>query len=1112
MAAINRSVIPNAKPAFAALLAVAAILGFSTRAALAQKAKQKISGQPASDRGTPKLSFNETIQPILSENCYACHGPDPGARKAGLRLDRGEFPFLPHMNDGEQSGPAIVKGEPDKSPLVWKIEAKNPKERMPPPEAHKTLTTEQIALLRRWVKEGAQYEEHWAFIAPVRPNLPAVTEREWVRNAIDSFILARLEKEGLKHSPEADRRTLIRRATYDLTGLPPKPSEVDAFLADSSPDAYEKLVDRLLANPHYGEHRAHYWLDYARFGDTTGLHQDNYRSVWPYRDYVIRAFNQDKPFDKFVVEQLAGDLLPPENVDQLVATGFNRIHITTNEGGAIPEELQFNLVKDRVETVSTVFLGMTMGCAVCHDHKFDPISQKDFYQMSAFFNNTADKFADDAIAAPAPFVTVPVAEKLAAYNAMLKERAAVERKLIDRKNQVDDNIRAWIAAGGPNELRHVAPEKLIAWFPLDEGKGTEVHNRAANASPESYQITGVAPHWDEKTKYWSSVRFSTGTFLTCPSLGDFDATDAFTVAGWFQARQLPQNGGVSEMGALLSRMRIDGDKHNGWDLYWDGAKSYDKDKKPEKVEGDTGTIDVHLAGAGPKNEILVRTKQRLGRADWYHVAFTYDGSGHAAGIHVYVDGKPQELEVVTDALSGSIRTDAPLQFGKRTDADSLREARYQDVRVYGRALDAGEVDVLANEDVAKGIVDRAQDQWSDDDRKAVEDLYLARFDKEAGSLRTQLTEFDAKLKELETGGTPSLISRERPTLPRSHTLDRGVYSALKERVGPDVPHVLPPLPNGVRKDRLALAQWFVSPGNPLLARVTLNRMWQELFGTGIVDTPGDFGVVGARPANRQLLDWLATDFRESGWDVKRMYKLLVMSSTYRQSARVTPELLEKDPQNRLLARGPRFRMDAEMIRDTALAAGGILSDRIGGASVKPYQPAGIWEAVNASFVNDKYVQDHGDSVYRRSLYTFWKRTAPPPLLETLNAPDRSACLVRRERTNTPLQALIVLNSPDFLEAARHLAEHAWHEAGTADDSRLQFMAARVLSRPLRDRELDIFHTALTAFRERIQNDDSARTLVTVGDSPVDATIPPPELAQWTLVASQFLNLDEALTK
>jgi hypothetical protein len=1093
------------------LLGAAVIFAASSRAFPQQRTESP------TDRANLRLSFNETIQPILSENCYPCHGPDPGARKAGLRLDRGEFPFLPHEKDGDKFGPAIIRGEPDKSPLVWKIEAKNPKDRMPPPEAHKTLSAEQIALLRRWIRQGAQYEEHWAFIAPTRPAVPEVADSQSVSNAIDNFILARIEKEGLTPSPEADQRTLIRRVTYDLTGLPPKPEEVEAFLRDSSPEAYEKVVDRLLASPHYGEHRAHYWLDYARFADTTGLHFDNYRSVWPYRDYVIRAYNQNKPFDQFVLEQLAGDLLPAENVDQLVATGFDRIHITSNEGGAIPEELQFNLVKDRVETVSTVFLGLTMGCAVCHDHKFDPIKQKEFYQMSAFFNNTADKFADDTIPAPPPTVIVPTAQKLAAYNDLLHQRASVERQLRAREDEADENMQAWIKADGPRQLGEVSRDQLLAWFPFDEGEGTEVHNRAPGASPATYQMTGGAPHWDETTKFWAGLRFSMATVLSCPALGDFDTADAFTVAGWFEPRYLPQDAGSPNRGAFVSRMRVlgkdDSESHRGWDLYWDGAASYDQDKKPQKIDSHSGTFAVHLSSAGPKNEILVRTKQRFDRADWRHVAFSYNGSGHASGVRIAVNGKAQELEVIADELSGSIRTDAPLQFGKRTEAEPFGEARYQDVRIYGRALDDGELDALANDDVVKHILLTPREQWTEDQRKAVRDVYLARFDPEAIRLRAALAEFAPKLKALEEGGTPALISREKDSLPRAHVLDRGVYSSLKERVSPEVPAVLPPLPAGARRDRLALAQWLISPANPLLARVTVNRMWQEIFGTGIVETTGDFGVAGARPSHRALLDWLASDFRDSGWDVKRMYKQLVMSRTYRQAARVTPQLLEKDPQNRLLARGPRFRMDAEMVRDTALAASGILSDRIGGPSVKPYQPPGIWEAVRASFAHETYEQDHGEAVYRRSLYSFWKRTAPPPVLETFNAPDRGVCLVRRERTNTPLQALVVMNSPDFLEAARHLAEHAWHEAGNNEDARLQFMAVRVLSRPLGESELKVLRDSLSAFAARMSiAPDNARTFLSVGDSPVDATIPPDELAEWTLVASQFLNLDEALTK
>ena len=736
--------------------------------------------------------------------------------------------------------------------------------------------------------------------------------------------------------------------------------------------------------------------------------------------------------------------------------------------------------------------------------------------MSAFFNNTADKWADDTVPAPPPIITVPTAQKIAAYNDVLRERAAAERQLRAREDQADESIAAWVSGGGPRQLREVSRDKLLAWFPLDEGKGTEIHNRAPGASPTSYLMTGETPHWDEMTKYWAGLRFSMGTVLSCASLGDFDTSDSFTVAGWFEPRYLPQDSGSPNRGAFVSRMRVEGQddsySYRGWDLYWDGAASYDKDKKPQKIDSHTGTFAVHLASAGPRNEVLVRTKQRYDHSEWRHVAFRYDGSGHASGVHITVNGKAQDLEVITDELNGSIRTDAPLQFGKRTDAEPFGETRYQDVRIYGRPLDDTELDALANDDVIKMILSRPPEQWSEDERKAVRDVYLGRFDTEAIRLRSALAEFGTKLKALEEGGTPSLISREKDTLPRAHVLDRGVYSSLKERVSPGVPQVLPPLPAGARPDRLALAQWLTSPANPLLARVTVNRMWQEVFGTGIVETTGDFGVAGARPSHRALLDWLATDFRDSGWDVKRFYKQLVMSATYRQASRATPRLLEKDPQNRLLARGPRFRMDAEMVRDTALAVSGILSDHIGGPSVKSYQPPGIWEAVRASFATEKYEQDHGEAIYRRSLYSFWKRTAPPPLLETFNAPDRGVCLVRRERTNTPLQALIVMNSPDFLEAARHLAEHAWHEADTNQDARLQYMAVRVLSRQLREPELKVLRGSLETFAARMQDPESAKTFLAVGDSPVDATIPSEQLAEWTLVASQFLNLDEALTK
>jgi mono/diheme cytochrome c family protein len=1058
------------------------------------------SGPPG---GSAAIGSNRTIQPILSENCYACHGPDSGSRKAGLRLDHPEFAYAPHG----KFGPAIIPGKPERSPLVKRIEAQDPEERMPPPEAHRNLKPAQIAALRQWIKEGARYEPHWAFIAPQRPAVPMPQQALWARNDIDRFILARLEQERLAPAVEADRRTLIRRVSYDLAGLPPAPEEVATFLADQTPDAYEKLVDRLLASPRYGEQRGRYWLDYARYADTQGLHGDFPRTVWPYRDYVIRSFNENKPFDQFVIEQLAGDLYPATSVDQIVATGFNRVHVVTGEGGSIPEELQFNIVKDRVETVSTVFMGLSMGCAVCHDHKFDPLRKRDFYRLAAFFNNSVDQFYwDEELLA----FKVPSPDKVPDFNAVLRERAVVERQLLDHHARVDEKLGAWLADRSAAKPRGVATDRLVAQFPFDEGRGRIVHNRAPGAVPASCEMSGVDPQWGEVTKYWAGLRFSTGTALACPSLGDFERTDAFSVAGWFQPRHVPSEMGNALKGAFISRLRVaaDGKRYRGWDLYWDGRPYDEKTKTGGAYKA---PIAIHLAHEGPRGEILVRTQREFDRVEWRHLAFTYDGSGRAAGVRLYVNGAPEPLVIVTDRLDGTLRTDAPLQFGKRTDVEPFGEVRFQDVRLYARALDPGELDLLANEDVVHGILARPRRSWSLDDRHAVQALYLARFDPEAAKLRAQLAAFEPRLAALTAGGAPTLVFQEQDSLPYAHVVERGIYGALRERVSPGVPDVLPALPAGASADRLSLARWLVSPQQPLTARVTVNRMWQEIFGTGIVETVENFGVVGARPSHPELLDWLAVDFREHGWDVKRLYRMLVTSATYRQSSRLTPQLLERDPQNRLLARGPRLRLDAEEVRDGALAASGLLVEKIGGPSVKPYQPPGLWEAV--SMGGDKYQQDKGAALYRRSLYTYWKRTAPPPVLDTFNAPARDICTVRRERTNTPLQALVTLNAPDFLEASRHLATQALHVGGATDDARLQFMSERVLARPLNPAQLAPLHDSLAAFRARLPRDPNGmHSLLAIGDSPVDRTLPPAELASWMLVANQFFNLDESLNK
>ena len=1073
----------------------------------------------------PAITFNEHIQSIIAENCFQCHGSDAHGRKAELRLDRFESATAPRK-DG---GPAIVPGAPDKSPLIQRIESTDPKQIMPPPESHKHLTPDQIALLRRWIKEGATYQEHWAYLAPRRPLVPVIS-RSVIRSQasgaaslatappitdysspIDAFVRARLVDEIIAPAPEADKRALIRRATFDLTGLPPTPDEIAGFLADVSPRAYERLVDRLLASPRYGEHRARYWLDAARFGDTHGLHRDNYRQSWPYRDYVIRAFNSNKRFDRFVVEQLAGDLLPADNFDQLVATGFVRAHLTTSESGEVTEMLQSHIVTDRVDTVATVFLGATASCASCHDHKFDPLSQKEFYQLGAFFNNTLDPPFDDEEAGWFPTLTLPPAGKEAEAAALLHQRAEVDRRLVARADGAAKAVQAWIAAGTPGLHAPVSPEKLLARFRFDEGRGTIAHNSAPGAAPGEFPFTGADPIWGEYIRHWPSLRFAANTKLELGPLGDFKATEAFSVTGWFQ----PRVGRSTKRGALVAKVLLDG-KPRGWELAWDDATTKETPKFQRWPEG---RLTVSLFGADPAKFITVRARPAVGRLEWSHLAFTYDGSGRAAGLALFVNGGRQEVEIVKDTLDGdSIQTVAPLQLGRRTvgektpDKTPMFETSYQDIRLYARRLADVEIRGTMRDDVVRETLALAPAQWSDDQRTLVANFYLEEIDAEVIALRAERARLDGQIVAATAGGPTTLVLQEKTTPPIAYVLDRGQFDRRKERVAPAVPSFLPPLPPGAPRNRLGFAQWLVAPEHPLTARVTVNRMWQEIFGTGLVATPRDFGIVGARPSHFALLDWLAVDFRESGWDVKRFYKQIVMSATYRQSARVTPALALRDLQNRLFARGPRFRLDAETLRDSALFAGGLLVEKTGGPSVNTYQPPGLWEAMSMDGSNTRVQKrDAGGDLYRRGVYTFWKRIAPPPVMTTFDAPQRDVCVVQRDRTNTPLQALIVLNSPDFLEAARHLAARAMRLPDAGEEQRIDFMADALLTARLSAIDRAALAESYAAFRGRF-TDGTAREFLAVGDSPVDASLPPREFAAWTVVASQLMNTDRALNK
>jgi Protein of unknown function (DUF1553)/Protein of unknown function (DUF1549)/Planctomycete cytochrome C/Concanavalin A-like lectin/glucanases superfamily len=1076
------------------------------------------------------LDFNQDVQPILASNCFSCHGPDPEMRKANLRLDLEESAFRKRPGKPD----AIVPGHPDSSELIRRIESKDPHYLMPQSaqgEA-KPMKPEEVAVLRQWVAEGAHYRPHWAFEKPARPTVPQVQAAGVAKTPIDAFVLARLNKEGLHPSPEADKRSLIRRVTLDLTGLLPTPQEVNNFVQDSSPQAYEHVVDRLLANPAFGEQRARYWLDYARYADTYGLHFDNSRYIWAYRDYLIKSFNTNKPFDQFAREQIAGDLLPPSNLDQIIASGYVRSGVSSNEGGTIPEELRVNIARERTEAYGAAFLGLTVGCAVCHDHKYDPTTQKDFYQLSAFFNNIDEQPFNGDKPNWAPVVQIPKPQNLEAYNQVLAERAQLLKQLVALRLQDRTLVEHWLVSK-QNPAQAVSTDKLLLRLRLDEGGGEVLKNSAAQANPKSFAIGKFKPQWGETTWLWPDMRMDTSTRVELGQVGDFEWNQPFSSGGWFMLRSAPNFTSSKVAGALISKM--DSTQHDrGWDLGAENGtirvelvdqspkeqpapekpkKGAKKDKQP-KAETPKVVVPKDLT---PMRAIKVATVAPLPtNGQWDHLFFTYDGSGRAAGVRIYVNGEPVATKILSDTLAGNtMRTSAPLQLGRKSpDEQPARDTRYQDLRLYSRLLTAEEAKRLPFEDYVSEITSKPVNQWNRDQWHAVTEFYFNNVDETAKTLRTQTQQLDAELGKLSKGGDVSLVAQEKPSVAYADVLTRGIYTARKERVEANTPHFLPPLPAGLPHNRRALAEWTVSPENPLTARVTVNRMWNELFGAGLVETTEDFGIMGQRPSHPQLLDWLAVEFRESGWDMKHIYKLMVMSAAYRQSVKSTPEQLSRDPKNLLLAHGPRFRMDAEMLRDIALQSSGLLVNKIGGPSVKTYQPPNVWESVGyPTSDTTKYKQDHGDALYRRSLYTYWKRMAMAPDMDAFDAPARDVACTRRQRTDTPLQALVTMNDPQWVEASRLLAERLIKQGGKQPAQRIQYLSELVLSHDPSPQMAAVLEQSLTQMQQHYTADPgAAHDLVAVGEKPHDPAIPQPELAAWTMVVSEVLNLDETLNK
>ena len=1000
-----------------------------------------------SAEGGTAVNFNRDVRPILSDKCFACHGPEEASRQGGFRLDE----RASAVGEADSGVAAIVPGDPAASELIARITSDDESLRMPPEDSHKTLTAEEIDILRRWIAEGAEWQSHWSFTPPARPALPTVAHANWSRNAIDQFIVSRLEQEKLTPLVEADRVTLLRRVTLDLTGLPPTAAEVEAFLADNRPDAYERAVDRLLASPRYGEHMARFWLDAARYGDTHGLHLDNYREMWPYRDWVVRAFNRNLPFNQFIIEQLAGDLLPEPNEEQLIATGFNRCHVTTNEGGVIAEEVYVTAVVDRVETFGTVMLGLTVGCTRCHDHKFDPLTMGDFYSLFAYFNSLDGNEMDGNREDPAPVIRAPLPEQTARLAELDGQIAAAEAKLAADWPELDAQQATW-------------EQQFAAVDPASEVGGSG----AVAVAPVSAPVAGPKAYLAMSDWHW------VGPF------GD-------SVRYLKNRKHAPERKRVK----LDQKFTLTTGQEIGWV------------RKPEWVDG-----QVHNDLPGdPAANFLYRTIT-VGKPQELEISLGSDD-----GVRVFLNGK---LQLKSDENRPAAADQEKLTLKLKRGENHLL------VKVLNFAGPSGfyfaaKTDLPIMPPDVLAAAHRPAAERTPEQGKLVRQFFrnTAATSAALDQLRTELAAVRTARTEVDNAIATTLVFREMATPKPAYILTRGEYDQHGEEVTRRTPGMLPPMDSALPNNRLGLAQWVVSPENPLTARVAVNRLWQQFFGIGLVKTADDFGAQGEAPSHPELLDWLAVDFRENGWDVKRLVREMVTSAAYRQSSHATPEQYRLDPENRLLARGNRFRLDAETLRDQALFASGLLVEKVGGPSVKPPQPAGLWEAVGYSGSNTvKFVADEGpEKVHRRTLYTFIKRTAPPPEMNTFDAPSRESCIVRRERTNTPLQALLLLNDPQYVDAARALALRTMEQGGESEEGRARFMFAAATCR---QPSVDELHDLVAAYREELAHyrgdSAAAEQLVTGGTVPVAEQVDRAELAAWTMAANVALNLDEVVTR
>jgi hypothetical protein len=1022
-----------------------------------------------------KVDFNSEIRPILSDRCYKCHGPDNNTRKAKLRLDHEESAKAT-SNGGL---PVVQPGNTGRSELYLRITATDPDEKMPPPDSNVSLDPEEIGLIKRWIDQGATWGKHWSFESLQDVPVPGVKQDSWPRNPIDHFILNRLERENLKPSPSADKEALIRRVAFDLTGLPPTLEEIDTFVEDTESGAYERMIEAFLSKPAYGEEMTVEWLDLARYSDTFGYQVDRDRFVWPWRDWVIRAFNRNMPYDQFVTWQLAGDLLPNPTDEQILATTFNRLHPQKVEGGSTPEEFRVEYVADRTHTFGTAFLGLTLQCSRCHDHKYDPLTQKEYYQLFAFFNNIDEaglySYFTPAVPTPTPLMADDATKtKLAGIESRIQEAARAITKTDAQRN---DAFEKWLANSPADPLI----PGLVADFSFDELKDGKFPNRADPDSPATTSDQNVL----EPGHHGNALRL-TGDDAVQMQFGNFRRFDPFTVALWMKTPD------VKDRAVVYHRSQAWTDA---------GSRGYE-------LLIEDGRLSAALIHFWPGNALRLRTVEPIPTNTWTHVTVTYDGSSQAGGLAIHVNGQPASVEVVRDHLSKNITGGGGdfISIGERMRDRGFKDGLVDDFQVFSRALSPIEVAHLHDGHALRDLLARPTGDLNPGERRSLFDYYLSAVDPvHAAALRT-LRDLRIERSRAIDGIEEIMVMRDLPVEQArpSFVLVRGAYDTHGEPVTANTQAALSPFPENAPQNRLGLAQWLTDPRHPLFARVTANRIWQRFFGDGLVRTPEDFGSQGEPPTHPELLDWLANRLISSGWDLKDLMRTIVQSAAYQQSSEHRPELTERDPKNRLLARVRRNRLSSEMIRDNALAVSDLLARNMGGPPAKPYE-------VGVSF--KPVTPDTGIGLYRRSLYTYWKRTAPAPVMMALDASKRDVCVIRREQTSTPLQALVLLNDPQTVEAACLLAQKLILRHGTDSEAAIQEMFRLLTSRKPSHAEMEVLerlHREQSAYFEN--NAESASRFLGNANARIEPGLEPNRLAALGTVGLALMNFDDCLRK